>query len=458
MNSSVIPSHSTWRRLATLTLAGVLAAGLGGCSIFGGGDDQSDEYDDADRLPGERIPVLVFEQELAADAALGGLPVTLPEPFSNLSWPQPGGYSTNVMNHLAAPGSLDQLWRTDGGDGSSSDARLIASPIVADGRIYVMDADSVVRAFSIDEGDELWETDLVPEGEDAEEGWGGGVAYENGKVFAVTGYGFVTALDAVTGEVIWSSEAGDPFHSAPTAAGGRVFAVTADNQTIALSQDDGTILWRQQGIEESAAILSSTSPAVAGSVIIAPYSSGELLAMRVENGTVLWSDSLSRTGNVTALTQLSDIAGRPVVSNGLVVAISHAGRFVAIDLRSGERVWTRDIGGVQTPWIAGDYAFVVTSDSELIAIRLRDGGIRWLTQLPRFTDEDKDEAVVWSGPILAGDRLILASSSGLAVSVSPYTGLVLGSLELPDKAFIAPIAANGMVYFYTDDATLLALR
>ena len=180
---------------------------------------------------------------------------------------------------------------------------------MAEGRVYVLDAETVVRAFDATTGQETWEVDLTPEDEDGEEGRGGGVAYEGGRIFVTTGFGETIALDTASGEVLWRTQAGTPYRSAPTANGGRVFTITSDNQMICISAADGEILWRHRGITESAGILAATSPAVSGSIVIAPYSSGELFALRVENGNQLWSDSLTRTGNVTSLTELNDIAG-----------------------------------------------------------------------------------------------------------------------------------------------------
>ena len=89
----------------------------------------------------------------------------------------------------------------------------------------------------------------------------------------------------------------------------------------------------------------------------------------------------------------------------------------------------------------------------------RDGRIRWIQQLPRFEDEeDRDGPITWSGPVLAGDRLILASSLGEAVSLSPYTGEVLGRVELPDGVYLPPIVANETLYVLTDSADLVALK
>lgn len=442
-------------RLLRGVVLALAVAGLAGC------DTVSDVFssDDKTVLPGKRLSVMELGAQLEADQELADELVILPKPYVNENWPQPGGTPDNAMYHLAAPGPLDRIWSANAGAGSSRVGQLMAPPVIAEGRIFVLDAEATVRAFEESSGKELWETSLVPEDEDADEGRGGGVAYDNGRVFVVTGFGTAHGLDAASGAVQWSQAVGDPFRASPTANGGRVFAITADNQAICLAQETGEVLWRHRGIIESAGILAASSTAVAGSVAVAPYSSGELVALRVENGTPVWTDSLTRTGNVTSLSELNDIAGRPVIDRDRVFAISHSGRMVSIDLRTGERVWTRDIGGVQTPWAAGDFIYVVTTTQEVAAVSRRDGRIRWITPLPRWEDpDDREGPIEWSGPVLVSDRLVLVSSIGDAVSVSPYTGEVLGSIDLPDGALIAPVVANETLYILTDDAQLIALK
>ncbi|MCE9651062.1 MAG: PQQ-like beta-propeller repeat protein [Parvibaculum sp.] len=442
-------------RALSLTVLAVAALGLGGC------DTVSDVFTTAakPKLPGKRLSVMELETKLEVDPEMAATEVELPSPFDNKDWTQPGGSADNAMYHLAAPGKLDKLWSADAGSGSSSAARLVASPVIAEGKVFVLDSQANVRAFDAKTGKQLWRQDLTPEDQDSEKARGGGVAYDNGRLFVATGFGLVHALNPESGAVVWTTNAVVPFRASPTANGGRVFAITSDNQMICIAEENGAILWRHRGITESAGILAATSPAVAGSIVIVPYSSGELFALRVENGTVLWSDSLTRTGNLTSLSELNDIAGRPVIDRDRVFAISHSGRLVSIDLRTGERVWTKDIPGVQTPWVAGEYIFLVTTDQEVIALSRRDGRIRWLTKLERWEDpEDKSEPVEWSGPLLVSDRLLFVSTTGRAVSVSPYTGKVLGQIELPGKTLIAPIVADGIVYILTDGGELVALR
>jgi len=249
------------------------------------------------------------------------------------------------------------------------------------------------------------------------------------------------------------------FGNAPTANGGRVFVSTQENHFYTLAQLDGRRLWDHQGIAESAGILESTSAAVAGEYVLAPYSSGEIYALRVQNGRPAWNDLLTHSGLATALSELDDIAGRPVVDRDVVYAISHSGIMVAININTGDRLWSRDIGGIQTPWAAGDYVYVLTTDQQLICLTRKEGKVKWMHQLQRWEDpENRSGVIVWAGPVLVSDRLVLVSSNGVAAAISPYTGELLGKMEIPDGTFIAPVVANGTLYLYTSNAELVALR
>jgi outer membrane protein assembly factor BamB len=247
--------------------------------------------------------------------------------------------------------------------------------------------------------------------------------------------------------------------NAPVANGGRVFVSSQDNHMYALAEADGRQLWDHQAISESAGILESTSAAVAGDYLIAPYTSGELYAIRVEDGRVAWNDMLTRNGTRTALSELDDIAGRPVLDRDMVFAISHSGTMVAINLDSGQRVWTRDVGGTQTPWVAGNFVYVLTLDQMILCLQRKDGLVKWVHQLPRWqNEEDKEDAIQWSGPVLVSDKLIAVSSTGFAEAISPYTGKLIARMEIPAAAYIAPVVANQTLYLYTNDAQLVALR
>jgi outer membrane protein assembly factor BamB len=436
-----------------LSMAALLAAafGLTACDTFFGEED-------GPPLPGERISVLRLNRTLVPDPALSDLRVRLPEPYANTEWPQPGGFSTHAMQHLAAGESLNKAWTSSVGQGSGDDRFILAQPVVAGGRIYAMDAGDSVTAFDAQGGGQAWRVDLTPEGED--DGlFGGGLAVDGGRLFVTSPYGQVAALDAGSGKVLWQVKLPGPLRAAPAASGGRVFVVTTDNQLFALAQDDGRQLWNYTGIAQDAGLLGGSTPAVAGPVVVAAFSSGELFAFGVDSGRTLWSDSLAGAARGDAVATLADIRGLPVIDRGRVIAVSNSGTMTAIDLERGGRLWNASIGSSQTPWVAGDFVYILSNNDEVICLTRDEGRVRWIQSLPQFQNEaERENPIAWAGPVLVGDRLVVTNSAGDAISLSPYTGEALGRIQLSSSAHLPPIVANNTMYLLSDNGELTAFR
>ena len=72
--------------------------------------------------------------------------------------------------------------------------------------------------------------------------------------------------------------------------------------------------------------------------------------------------------------------------------------------------------------------------------------------------DDLSDPIVWHGPVLVQDRLLLTGSNGNILSISPYTGKFLGRVSLDDPINVSPVIANGFVYILTDGAELVAFK
>jgi outer membrane protein assembly factor BamB len=431
----------------TTVLAAIAGLFLAGC----GGDEKVP-------LPGERQAVMVFDRDAAPDPRIADLSVILPRSYANEAWTQTAGAPSHAMHHLALGQNPKEAWSVDIGAGASSERALMTVPVVAGDRIFTMDADFEVRAFNVKNGEELWSFEPnIPDEDD--EAFGGGIAYDNERLFVSTGFGGVIALDAKKGRPLWLQKLPGPARSAPTVAGERVYALTIDNQLVVLDAATGRRLWTHTTVSESAGLLGGSSPAVNGSTVVVPYSSGELFTMRAENGRVVWSDNLTAFRRMDALATLAHIRASPVIDRGMVLAISNSGLLVAIDQRNGRRLWERRIGGVDTPWVAGDFIFVLSNEGELFCLMRAGGRVRWIRPLPRYVKpEKKEDPIRWSGPVLAGDRLVVIGSHGVALTISPYTGELLGRQRLPDRITLPPVVAENSIYFLTEDADLIAFR
>lgn len=427
-----------------------------------GGDDAPSSVASA----GERVSILEFEQSLSPSTALSGRDFFVPGPQAINAWPVPGGNVEQSLEHVIAAPEFTVAWRRDIGQGASRTTQVTAPPVAADGRIYVMDGEARVSAVDANTGQILWQTNLRPEGRDR--AFGGGVAVSGERVFVTSGYRMAAGLNARTGAVEWTTQFDAPIHGAPTVAGGRVFAVDVDNQIVAMDAATGAMTWSYQAISEPARLMRASSPAVTGDTVIAPFSSGEVVALRAANGQELWTQVLSRTSRTNALSEIRDIAGRPAVSRGVVYAVSHSGLISAMDVRTGQPVWQLPLTGVNAPWVAGDVVYAVSKGGELTVINRQDGQVYWIRDINEgrtrtqggwfFGVGKRTVRPVWSGPILASNRLILVNSDGQAVAYDHKTGQEVASLNLGAPAYIAPIAYNGALYVVTDNGQLVSIR
>jgi outer membrane protein assembly factor BamB len=399
-------------------------------------------------LSGKRIAV-IQQENIASELSAADKPIALPPPHANDSWSQPGGVPTNSPGHLALGGAVRSTWSASAGTGSSFYGKLTGSPIVYDGKVFTLDAAGRVSAFNASGGSSVWRVSTTPPNEKDQEGFGGGLAADGGRIYAANGFGYVFALEARTGKKVWEKNVGSPVRISPTAAAERVFVLTKEGIVYCLSGSDGAELWTFRGSPERASILSNSSPAVDGELVVVPFASGELVALRIANGQPVWSESLARTRTASSLAALSDTA-RPVIDNGTVFAVGHAGRMVATAAKTGERLWSLTVPSIQAPWVAGDTVFVVDTGGQLMAVTRRDGKIQWSTKLSGST--------TWSGPVLAGNRLWLASNKGQLVGVEAATGKVAGTQDLGEPVYVAPVVAGGRMFVLTDKARLIALN
>ena len=162
---------------------------------------------------------------------------------------------------------------------------------------------------------------------------------------------------------------------------------------------------------------------------------------------------------MTPLSKLNAIVGRPVIDRDRVFVTSHGGRTAAIDIRSGERIWTADVGSIETPWVIGDFLLLMSLEGQLVSLSREQGRVHWLTQLPSFKDEeDRDGRIRWAGPLLAGGQVILASSDGRLVSANPLNGDIISFQNIEESVNVTPVVADGTLYVLTDEGSLIARR
>ncbi|MEZ6001519.1 PQQ-binding-like beta-propeller repeat protein [Hyphomonas sp.] len=434
--------------------------GLTACSSlpsFNFGNNKAKELAEAEKAG--RITMVLSDTDLEAAPDLATETITLPPAQEVDSWAQAGSNAAKVNGHIKAAETLSVAWRNGVGKGSSKKSALSTPPVASNTTIFTLDSEQQVVATDIASGNTKWRKKLKGLTKRDKAALGGGLAVEGDSLVVASGFGYVTALDANTGDENWKNTLSAPMTGAPTIKDGRIFVESNNNEIYALSLESGEVEWSDQAISETARVLGSPSPAAVEDFVIAPFSSGEVIAYLASNGRRLWTDAISSAGRFTPISEINDIGSRPVLAGGLVFASSQSGITIAIDGRSGQRIWTAQIGSVQPPAVTGQHMFVLGTDGKLACLNSTTGQAYWIVQLRQFEKEKKKKKrISYSGPIVASGRVLVVSSTGRLLAYSPETGEEVGSMKLGDRAYLEPIAVQDKLIVLTDDAKLIAIK
>lgn len=443
------------RLVSTLLLTGMMA--LSGCSALPDwvGEEEEIDTSNADK----RISVLKLESGLSVDRGMEAITVAVPSQFENDSWAQLNDRQVASYRNLALATELTKRTSVNAGKGAQKDLRLLASPIVADDKVFVLDGQGNVTAFDLhDIKKRIWSIKTVSRSQ-RKGVIGGGVAYSDGALVITNGYNEVIAVNAETGAELWRRPLGSIIRSAPTIVNGKVYTLTVDNRLYALNMVDGSIIWTHIGFAETLGMLGSSTPAVAKGMLLAPHSSGEIYALRAKSGVEIWSDNLAFRSADNLGFSLPDIDAFPVVSESVVFSASYNGLLAANVLQNGARLWDKEISVLKTPWVAGDFLYVLSTDNVLAALYIPTGKIKWAEQLAQYENEEKKHGkVYWTAPVMAGDTLRIVGSHGELLTINPADGSVVSETKVPDDIYITPVVAKNAMYLLTNEAKLIAIR
>ncbi len=416
-------------------------------------------------LPGVREDL---RSELDAEAGLASAdavvnesrPISLPAQRTNANWPQNAGSPGLRAEHAALSRAPQRIWSAPIGEGDSRKFRITADPVVAQGRIYTLDAKSTVTATSTG-GATLWQSNIRPARDSDKDATGGGIAYDDGRVYVSLGYGELAALDAATGAVIWTQQLDATGSGTPTVAGNLVYLVAGDDVGWAIEKATGRIVWQIISAGSVTNVLGAPAPAVTDTLAIFSFGSGQVVAVFRRGGLRRWDASVTGTRIGRAISGVSDITGSPVVRGNTVYVGNHTGRIVALDLANGERRWTATSGAISPVWPTGNAVFAITDTNELVRLDSATGNRVWAVDLPKYVkDKPKKRGEIFAhyGPVLAGGRLIVASNDGVLRSFDPVSGALLSTVEVPGGATTGPVVAGGVLYVVGTNGQLHAFR
>lgn len=394
-------------------------------------------------IPGERHSVMSLDNSMSPDESMKFEEVNLNPQSKNLANPQYG-------NHYLS-GSLTEVDYVSAGDGAGDFFFLTSGPIFADNTIFVLDGSHTLRAFDLNLK-QIWKAKITAP-QDKENYPVGGIAAKDGVIYATTGFGDLVAVNLNDGSEIWRKNLEMPVRNAPVISGDKLFVITNNNDLFTFDRETGENLWRHNGVSETTKIYGSSAPAVKNNIVVAAYSSGEIFGINADQGRELWTELLSLSSDKTkASASINDITASPIIVDGIAYVTSHTGNLSAFNISNGFRIWERPIASGTTPFVSDRFLFVTGDDGRLFAINRFNGQIKWSKTLP------KKERNFYSGPVIAGDKLLIVSSKGKLLQIDPKTGKGIKQIDIPDGVYTPISVFNGKVYLYSNDADLIEVH
>ncbi|MGB0959264.1 MAG: PQQ-binding-like beta-propeller repeat protein [Halocynthiibacter sp.] len=413
-------------------------------------------------LEGERLDIRADENGVAPVAIAEStmkLGQALPKMTSG-TWSQPMGSAARTIVHASLSAQPAPLWSAKIGSGEGRKNRITASPVIAGGRIFAMDANARVTAVNT-AGGTIWSTDLTPANERAGDASGGGVVVDGNTVYVTTGFARVHALDASTGAVRWTQKLDASVSAAPTVANGTVYAVSGNNTAWAINAGTGRINWEISGTPSQSGIAGGTGPAVIGSQVILPFSSGEIVSVDGASGARNWGAFISGERKGRAYSSISALSSGPIVAGDTVFAGNGAGRLATINIKTGERGWSIKEGAYGPALPIGNSVYFVSDQAEFLRVERATGAVVWRQSLPLYTEKKvkkRDGTHGHFGPVFAGGRIWIASSDGVLRGMDPVTGATTIEVPLSGGAASAPSVAGGTLYVMSTKGVLHAFR
>ena len=446
----LISRHAISRNGLMLSLLAVLMAGLSACG-------QTEII-----LPGERIAVIDTSTAniLIVDDQAAGEGAGLPGAVLNTSFMTPGSSVSHRGGHFGAELPLQRAFSVRVGI-SADEGTDMAQPVVNENAVFTITPGGEITASSITDGAELWTADIDPSTDQSQVSISGGLGLIDGLLVAHAGKERLVALNAATGEEIWSMQAPHFLVGGPSMAAGFIIVTDINGRVYAFTQSNGEEVWNRIGSQGQTRITGAAYPAIVDNDLIVAGGDGELISLNLTDGSFNWGDTLVPTRLVTALDSIADITAHPVHDGGIVIAVTQSGIMVAYNARTGRLIWEQPLRSLTMPWLAGDTLFVSTSNNELLALRRSDGAVRWKTDLPgRYNANEPvvENALRHTAPVLVSGKVLVANHRGDMLVFDAETGSSEGDFSIGGSITTDLSIANGTVFALDRSGRLTAWR
>ena len=145
-----------------------------------------------------------------------------------------------------------------------------------------------------------------------------------------------------------------------------------------------------------------------------------------------------------------------MIFQNIAIIASTSGKFFAINKKNGNLIWEQYLNTSQTPLVNGNSIFLTHNNKELINLDLKNGKIRWSTEISQDISEEKSN--LWLTPVLMNSKLVLVGGNKKLVIVNPFSGEIEAELRLPDIPITSPIVVNKKIFLMFKNSSIFSIE
>jgi len=325
----------------------------------------------------------------------------------------------------------EKLWSSDIGDGVGHYFSKL-KPVFAYDAIYLASRDGEVKSLSPETGKKIWDVEL----ESSQPlRLSGGLSTAGNQLFVGSENGVIYALNAQSGEIVWSSKVEGEILSTPVTDGGLVMVNTSEGHLIALDQATGEQRWTISSEVPNLTLRGDSSPVAISGGVFWGTPSGRLAAAISSRGQMIWQQTIGTPKGATEIERLVDVDSAPVVIGGILYSIGYNGELVAIDLRTAKAAWKRPYSSSTDMATDGGRLFIVADHDHLVAVDARSGTELW-------TNNQLENRLLTS-PVVINGYLVVGDSEGYLHWIDRSTGQFVAQQFIDESGFaVAPLALS----------------
>jgi len=265
--------------------------------------------------------------------------------------------------------NLKTAW-PPGVDGNFGESSERFNLVAEDGSLFFVTDEGTVYELAQDNGDkkETVSTEYKPSA---------GVTRHGDVVYFGTYDAQLVAVSLSTKSVLWEKTLSSEILSEPSYAAGKLAIQTSDGWLSVLDAETGDTQWRAKEDLPTLTVRGTSAPIIADGKVIAGFASGKLKAYSLQDGNLLWTYDVGKPEGRYEIERLSDIDGRLVVENGVVYAVAYNGTLAALSVESGRPLWQRSIPSSVGVAVRGELLVAVDMTSKVIALNAKNGTEVW---------------------------------------------------------------------------------